>query len=283
VISPTNTLDFHSDVTPPTNTLDFHSNVNPPRNTLDFHSDVTPPTNTLDFHSDVTPPTNTLDFEAIQSSNWNDMRLKPPPSLESDLGWLVEFRCMDSPLTEIEKSIMTFICTLFFRVICDSRLDIDFYLPMSKVDENFKRAFQRNATTAHKFFFRKHFCPLLKGFVQSDEVVEVTLFEFFNGSADFVGVKALFDLFVDLNASRFEPATQQSIAAQLDAVLSFISDKCSGKIDTTPNFFRNYVFAHPDYKHDSLLSDSICTDLIDLAIQVSKDNYHPLLFGKHRF
>lgn len=34
-------------------------------------------------------------FEAIQSSNWNDVRLKPPPSMDSQIGWRVEFRSMD--------------------------------------------------------------------------------------------------------------------------------------------------------------------------------------------
>lgn len=31
-------------------------------------------------------------FECIQGTNWFDVRLKPPPSLDSKLGWRVEFR-----------------------------------------------------------------------------------------------------------------------------------------------------------------------------------------------
>ena len=38
-------------------------------------------------------------FEAIQSSNWNDVRFKPPPSMDSSMGWRVEFRSMDVQLT----------------------------------------------------------------------------------------------------------------------------------------------------------------------------------------
>ena len=34
-------------------------------------------------------------FENLQSSNWNSMRLKPPPSIKSPIGWRVEFRSMD--------------------------------------------------------------------------------------------------------------------------------------------------------------------------------------------
>lgn len=34
-------------------------------------------------------------FENLQSTNWNSMRLKPPPSMKSKIGWRVEFRSMD--------------------------------------------------------------------------------------------------------------------------------------------------------------------------------------------
>ena len=34
-------------------------------------------------------------FENLQSTNWNSVRFKPPPSLESTLPWRVEFRTMD--------------------------------------------------------------------------------------------------------------------------------------------------------------------------------------------
>jgi glutamate--cysteine ligase catalytic subunit len=34
-------------------------------------------------------------FENLQSTNWNSMRFKPPPSKDSKIGWRVEFRSMD--------------------------------------------------------------------------------------------------------------------------------------------------------------------------------------------
>jgi len=34
-------------------------------------------------------------FENLQSTNWNSMRLKPPPAVDSQIGWRVEFRTMD--------------------------------------------------------------------------------------------------------------------------------------------------------------------------------------------
>ena len=70
----------------------------------------------------------TLEFEAIQSSNWQNMRLKPPGSYDSPLGWLLEFRCMDSPITEREKTSLVFVTTLFMRIVNDETLDVNFYV-----------------------------------------------------------------------------------------------------------------------------------------------------------
>jgi glutamate--cysteine ligase catalytic subunit len=41
------------------------------------------------------PKQTTAHFENLQSTNWNSMRFKPPPTLESPIGWRVEFRTMD--------------------------------------------------------------------------------------------------------------------------------------------------------------------------------------------
>ena len=37
----------------------------------------------------------TMHFENLQSTNWNSLRFKPPPSQDSKIGWRVEFRTMD--------------------------------------------------------------------------------------------------------------------------------------------------------------------------------------------
>jgi glutamate--cysteine ligase catalytic subunit len=37
----------------------------------------------------------TIHFENLQSTNWNSLRFKPPPSQGSNVGWRVEFRTMD--------------------------------------------------------------------------------------------------------------------------------------------------------------------------------------------
>lgn len=54
-----------------------------------------------------------MDYEAINSCNWNDVRLKPPSNFNNKIGWLVEFRPMDIPITNKEKTAATFFVTLF--------------------------------------------------------------------------------------------------------------------------------------------------------------------------
>lgn len=42
------------------------------------------------------PATNEVShFENLQSTNWNSLRFKSPPSVDSDIGWRVEFRPLD--------------------------------------------------------------------------------------------------------------------------------------------------------------------------------------------
>lgn len=46
----------------------------------------------------------TLDFEAINSCNWNDVRLKFPFNYKENVGFLIEFRPMEMCITNKEKS-----------------------------------------------------------------------------------------------------------------------------------------------------------------------------------
>lgn len=43
-------------------------------------------------------------FETIQSSNWMNMRFKPPPPDAPEIGWRVEFRPTEVQLTDFENA-----------------------------------------------------------------------------------------------------------------------------------------------------------------------------------
>eukprot|EP00601_Ochromonadales_sp_CCMP2298_P025617 CAMPEP_0173290756 /NCGR_PEP_ID=MMETSP1143-20121109/11746_1 /TAXON_ID=483371 /ORGANISM="non described non described, Strain CCMP2298" /LENGTH=1044 /DNA_ID=CAMNT_0014229861 /DNA_START=142 /DNA_END=3271 /DNA_ORIENTATION=- len=100
-------------------------------------------------------------FESIQSTNWQTCRWKPPPPrlTEDDphIGWRTEFRSMEVQLTDFENAAFTVFVVLVTRVLL--AFDLSFYIPLSKVDENMRRAHVADAVNTQKFFFRRHIAP----------------------------------------------------------------------------------------------------------------------------
>jgi glutamate--cysteine ligase catalytic subunit len=92
-------------------------------------------------------------FENIQSTNWQTLRFKPPPP-GTGMGWRVEFRSMEVQITDFENAAFSIFIVLLSRAILS--FGINFYIPISKVDVNMKRAHKRNAAREEKFFFRKN-------------------------------------------------------------------------------------------------------------------------------
>ncbi|OMJ20578.1 Glutamate-cysteine ligase [Smittium culicis] len=92
-------------------------------------------------------------FENIQSTNWQNVRFKPPPP-NSDIGWRVEFRPIEIQLTDFENAAFSVFIILLSRAILS--FDLDFYIPVSKMDINMERAHARDSVLNGKFFFRKN-------------------------------------------------------------------------------------------------------------------------------
>ncbi|KAF8829034.1 hypothetical protein HHX47_DHR3001132 [Lentinula edodes] len=92
----------------------------------------------------------------IQSTNWQTLRFKPPPP-KSPIGWRVEFRSMEVQMTDYENAAYAVFITLLSRAILS--FNLNFYIPISKVDENMSRAQGRGASQSEKFYFRKDVCP----------------------------------------------------------------------------------------------------------------------------
>lgn len=95
-------------------------------------------------------------FENIQSTNWQTVRFKPPP-VNSPIGWRVEFRPMEIQMTDFENAAFSIFIVLLSRAIISFKLN--FYMPISQVDENMQRAQERDAARAQTFFFRRHVFP----------------------------------------------------------------------------------------------------------------------------
>ena len=102
-------------------------------------------------HTDL-DMTTTEHFEQFQSTNWNSIRLKPPPSLTSSIGWRVEFRTLDVQLTDYENA--AFIALLHLLVsLVNSEEHLNTAMPISKCDENLERAHSNNAIGSEKFWW----------------------------------------------------------------------------------------------------------------------------------
>ena len=91
-------------------------------------------------------------FENIQSTNWNSLRFKNPPTEDSTIGWRVEFRPMDIQLTDFENAALTVMVGMLANIV--NTFDIDFIVPITMVDENMKRAHIRDALTQVKFWWK---------------------------------------------------------------------------------------------------------------------------------
>ncbi len=81
------------------------------------------------------PPMNEVShFENLQSTNWNTLRFKSPPSADSDIGWRVEFRPLDIQLTDFENAALTVFVCMLVNII--NEFSLDFVMPISLVDKN---------------------------------------------------------------------------------------------------------------------------------------------------
>ena len=80
------------------------------------------------------------------------MRFKPPPSIDSNIGWRVEFRTMDIQLTDFENSAFIITLGMIYNII--SNFDVNFIMPITKIDENMDRSHKPDALIKEKFWFK---------------------------------------------------------------------------------------------------------------------------------
>jgi glutamate--cysteine ligase catalytic subunit len=249
-------------------------------------------------------------FENLQSTNWQHMRFKPPPS-GSDIGWRVEFRPMEIQMTDFENAAFSIFLVLITRAILS--FDLNFYVPIARVTENMETAHKRDAVLDEKFWFRKD--PFLRksspakvngtqspasrstpvsrpvsrpttpplGPVE-DEYELMTVDEIINGqrpgqgSAEFPGLIPLVESY--LNSLNVDVETRCELARYLD----LIRMRADGRLWSGAKWMRNFVRKHPDYAMDSAVSDGIQYDLIKAVEQITRmegtDGFGVEMLGK---
>jgi len=216
-------------------------------------------------------------FENLQSTNWQTVRFKPPPPASS-IGWRVEFRTMEVQLTDFENAAFAIFIVLITRVILS--FNLNFYIPISKVDENMGFAQKRGAVLTERFNFRKNLLDddqteSATGAVE-DEYELMTIDEIINGKQPtFPGLIPLIHSYLD--AVDVDVRTR----CRLDRYLSLVSKRASGELITTATWIRQFVRGHPDYQHDSVISQQINYDLCVAAKDITTGTMQvPELLGE---
>jgi glutamate--cysteine ligase catalytic subunit len=230
-------------------------------------------------------------FENLQSTNWQHIRFKPPPT-GSDIGWRVEFRPMEIQITDFENAAFSVFIVLITRAILS--FDLNFYIPITKTDANMETAHRRDAVLNDKFYFRKNPFPTRAPRPYSanggstptgtstpsvlsrpptptgpveDEYALMGIDEIMNGSKDgsnndFPGLIPIVESYLD--SMNVDVETR----CELTAYLNLIRKRSDGTLWTAARWIRSYVRGHEEYKHDSVVSEKINHDLIGAVIDM---------------
>lgn len=89
-------------------------------------------TNTINTDNE----SDTTHFNHMQAIGLHSVRLRPPPSFDSKIGWRMEFRTGDIQLTNEENAAFVMLIFIIGRLFYESD-EINFYMPMSLVEENY--------------------------------------------------------------------------------------------------------------------------------------------------
>ncbi|KAH9383747.1 hypothetical protein HPB48_025513 [Haemaphysalis longicornis] len=197
-------------------------------------------------------------FENLQTTSWHTLRFKPPQP-NSDIGWCVEFRPMELQMTEFENAAYIVFIVLLTRAILT--FDLDLVVPISKVDENMKLCQKRDAVLRERLWFRENLLARTSGGATPPpaHVTRMTLAEIVNGKAgaDFPGLVPLIRAFLN-DLEEVDVTTRCTV----EQYLRLIEGRASGKLMTAAHWIRQAVASHPEYKKDSVVSDSITYDLV---------------------
>ena len=210
-------------------------------------------------------------WENLQSTNWQTVRWKPPPKGKPcgpHIGWRVEFRSMEVQLTDFENAALTVFVVLASRVIL--AFDLNLYVPLSLVDDNMQRAHQRDAATTQKFHFRAMEGP------DKGKVVELSIYEILAGKEEaFPGLVPM--IYAYLDQISCEAETLDLLKSYMELLLR----RASGELLTPAAWMRGFVMSHPDYKHDSIVSERIAHDLVQACADIGEGRrQEPSLLGR---
>lgn len=170
---------------------------------------------------------------------------------------------MELQFTDFENSAFCALVILLTHAI--RQFDLNFLMPLSKVDENMQRAQKMDACLSEKFFFRKNIDEPESGSEANCVLVEMSLNEIMNGSTEFRGLIPIVHDYLSL-IDNLDSLT----SCKLKQFLRLIKKRANGSLLTPASYIRRFVMDHPAYKHDSVINNEINYDLLWNVHLISK-------------
>lgn len=173
---------------------------------------------------------------------------------------------MEVQITDFENAAFASFIVLLSRAIIEMRLQ--FYIPMSKLEENMKTAQQKQACTEAKFWFRTKVIPCqdmdpAEGSELGDEPYALmTVNEILIGQESYLGLIPLCRQYLD--HSDCKAATRDL----LTEYLAFIEKRAAGSILTTAKWMRNFVLSHEAYRGDCRVPPAAAYDLMVASAEI---------------
>jgi len=214
-------------------------------------------------------------FENIQSTNWQTMRFKPPPPGDA-IGWRVEFRPCELQISDFENAAVCCFVVLLTRAILSFRWNL--LMPISKIDENMKRAQERDAVINQRFWWRKDIFTACSDDTKEPVLEEMSVDEILNGipGSDYQGLIALVRDYL-----RGQDDIEADTMCTLSNYWQLLGQRASGKLHTNAHWMRKFIREHASYKGDSLVPEEANYDLMVAINQIqSGTRKEPSLFVK---
>jgi len=205
---------------------------------------------------------------------------------------------MEVQITDFENAAFTVFVVLVTRVIL--AFDLNLYIPLSKVDENMRRAHKCNAVLTQRFFVRKHMAPPQgcevpegpggdgPGYspcaalptphspLDGNVFEEMTLSEILEGKGHyFPGLIPLVLAYLD------HIGCDRETRKVVENYLELIKLRGRGDLPTAAQWIRRFVDEHPEYQHDSVITQGVAFDLLQKVKDISLGQQPcPELLGK---
>lgn len=173
---------------------------------------------------------------------------------------------MELQITDFENSAFCAFIILLTQAI--RQFNLNFLMPISKVDVNMQRAQTVNSCLDGKFYFRKNIeVGAGEGENDLDELVEMSIDQIMNGTSEFRGLIPIVEDYVfGLIGDTLDSLT----SCKIKQFLKLIRLRAQGALMTPAAYIRSFVTRHPAYKHDSVVNEEINYDLLWRIHLISK-------------